>query len=51
MRVALLSANAQFHNAVGNSIAEKVRFFVERGAEVRAFVEDGRRLHPFLRPY
>ncbi len=49
MRVALLSYNAQLHNAVGNQIAEKVRFFQERGAEVRLFVQDARRLHPGLR--
>ena len=47
--VALLSYNAQFHNAVGNQIAEKVRFFQERGAEVRLFVQDARRLHLDLR--
>src|ERR1700738_4084059 len=46
MRVALLSGNAPRHNAVGNHIAEKVRFFQERGAEVRVFVQDARRLHP-----
>jgi O-antigen biosynthesis protein len=48
MRVALLSYNAQIHNAVGNHIAEKVRFFQERGAQVRVFVQDVRRLHPEL---
>lgn len=46
MRVALLSGNAPRHNAVGNQIAEMVRFFQERGAEVRLFVQDARRLHP-----
>ncbi len=49
MRVALLSYNAQFHNAVGNHVAEKARFFQERGADVRVFVQDARRLHPDLR--
>src|SRR5438094_6343002 len=49
MRVALLSCNAQIYNAVGNHIAEKVRFFQERGAEVRLFVQDTRRLHPDVR--
>ncbi|MSQ93143.1 MAG: glycosyltransferase [Gemmataceae bacterium] len=48
MRVALLSGNAPRHNAVGNQIAEKVRFFQERGAEVRLFVQDASRLHPDL---
>lgn len=46
MRVALLAYNAPLHNAVGNQIAEKVRFFQERGAEVRLFVQDARKLHP-----
>src|SRR5438552_9551394 len=49
MRVALLSYNAQLHNAVGNHVAEMVRFFQERGAEVRLFVQNARRLHPDLR--
>jgi glycosyltransferase involved in cell wall biosynthesis len=48
MRVALLSGNAPRHNAVGNQIAEKVRFFQERGAEVRLFVQDAQGLHPDL---
>ena len=46
MRVALLAGNAPRHNAVGNQLAEKVRFFQERGAEVRLFVQDARWLHP-----
>ncbi len=45
MRVVLLSGNAPRHNAVGNQIAEKVRFFQERGAEVRLLVQDARSLH------
>lgn len=49
MRVALLSGNAPAHNAIGNQIAEKVRFFQDRGAEVRVFVQDAQRLHPALR--
>ena len=48
MRVALLSGNAPRHNAVGNRIAEMARFFQERGAEVRLFVQDARALHPGL---
>jgi glycosyltransferase involved in cell wall biosynthesis len=48
MRVALLSSNARRHNAIGNQLAEKVRFFQERGAEVRVFVQDARELHPDL---
>src|SRR5687768_1671392 len=46
MRVAILSHNARMNDAVGNQIAEKVRFFQERGAEVRLFVENDIRLHP-----
>lgn len=49
MRVALLAYNAPPHNAVGNQIAEKVRFFRERGAEVRVFLQDARRLHAEVR--
>lgn len=46
MRVALLAHRAPLHNAVGNRIAEQVRFFQERGAEVCLFIQDARRLHP-----
>ncbi len=49
MRVAFLSHNARRHDAIGNQIAEKVRFFQERGAEVRVFLEDARHLHTDLR--
>ena len=49
MRVALLSFNAQVHNAVGDHVIEKVRFFQERGAQVRVYLQDVRRLHPGLR--
>ena len=49
MRVALLSFNAEARNAVGSHVADRVRFFQERGAEVRLFVQDGRRLHSELR--
>jgi glycosyltransferase involved in cell wall biosynthesis len=51
MRVALLSANAQAGDAIGNNVAAKVRFFRETGAEVRAFVESDRRLHPEVAPH
>jgi glycosyltransferase involved in cell wall biosynthesis len=49
MRVALLSYNAQAQDAVGNQLAEKAAFFLERGAEVRVFVQAADRLHPELR--
>src|SRR5947207_265438 len=49
MRVAFLSHNARQHDAIGNQLAEKLRFFQERGAEVRVFVEDARHLHADVR--
>ena len=48
MRVALLSCNAQARNAIGNQVAEKAAFFLERGAEVRVFLEHLDHLHPEL---
>lgn len=51
MRVALLSHSAQSGDAIGRQLAEKVAFFLDRGAEVRVFVETDRRLHGGLRPY
>jgi glycosyltransferase involved in cell wall biosynthesis len=51
MRVALLSASAPAHDAIGNQLAEKVAFFCDRGADVRVFVESDRRLHPAVRDF
>lgn len=51
MRVALLTPNAQAGDAIGNQVAEKVAFFVDRGADVRVFVESLKRLHPALGPH
>src|SRR5262249_18707281 len=51
MRVAILSANAQQGDAIGNQVAEKAAFFVERGADLRIFVESDRRLHPAVRSH
>jgi glycosyltransferase involved in cell wall biosynthesis len=51
MRVALLSHNAQTGDAIGNQIAEKLAFFLERGADVRVFLESEHDLHPFVRPH
>jgi len=48
MRVVLMSANAPRHNAVGNQVAEKVRFFQDRGARVRLLVNDATNLHAEL---
>ncbi len=51
MRVAMLSANAQANNAIGNQVAEKAAFFLERGAEFRVFLQSLDRLHAELRPF
>jgi O-antigen biosynthesis protein len=51
VRIALLSANAQAGDALGNQLAEKLSFFIERGADVRVFLESDRRLHPVVRPH
>jgi glycosyltransferase involved in cell wall biosynthesis len=51
MRVALLSYNARSGDAIGNQVAEKLAFFLERGADVRVFVEDTRCLHPVVRAH
>lgn len=49
MRVALLSASAAAGDALGHQLAEKVGFFLERGADVRVFLEHDGRLHPAVR--
>ena len=49
MRVALLSHNARAGDAIGNQVAEKLTFFLDRGAEVRVFVECDRSPHPAVR--
>lgn len=51
MRVALLTFNAQAADAIGNQVAEKLAFFLARGADVRVFLESDRRLHPAVRPH
>jgi glycosyltransferase involved in cell wall biosynthesis len=51
MRVALLTYNAQAGDAIGNQVAEKLAFFLERGANVRVFVESDQRLHSAVRPH
>jgi O-antigen biosynthesis protein len=48
MRVAILTANAQIGDAIGNLVAEKVAFFLERGADVRVFLESLARVHPLV---
>jgi glycosyltransferase involved in cell wall biosynthesis len=49
MRVALLTYNAPAGNAIGNQLAEKVAFFLDRGAEVRVFLESDFSLHEAIR--
>ena len=49
MRVALLAYSAPAGDAIGNQLAEKLAFFLERGADVRVFLESDHRLHPALR--
>ncbi|HEV8059019.1 MAG TPA: glycosyltransferase, partial [Gemmataceae bacterium] len=50
MRVAILSHQAPAGDAIGNGIADKAAFFVDRNAQVRLFVEVTRPIHPRLRP-
>lgn len=49
LRVALVANAAPGRNAVGNLVAEKASFFLERQADVRVFVESTASLHPALR--
>src|SRR5258708_24022519 len=51
MRVALLSYNAQAGDAIGNQVAEKLAFFLQRGADVRVFVQSDKRLNPAIHSY
>jgi glycosyltransferase involved in cell wall biosynthesis len=51
MRIAMVACNAPARTAVGNLLAEKVAFFVDRGAEVQVFLESTTPLHPQLLDY
>jgi glycosyltransferase involved in cell wall biosynthesis len=51
MRVGILTANAKACDAIGNQVAEKLAFFLERGADVRVFADSNQRLHPLVAPY
>src|SRR2546421_7476832 len=51
MRVAFLSHNAHAGDATGRQLAEKVAFFLDRGADLRVYLESVQRLHPGLKPY
>jgi glycosyltransferase involved in cell wall biosynthesis len=48
MRVALISHNARFGDAIGNLVADKLDLFLERGADVCVFLESMEGLHPRL---
>lgn len=48
MRVAFVACSTPARTAVGNLLAEKVAFFLDRGAEVRVFLESTAALHPQL---
>ncbi len=51
MRVAFVACSAPARTAVGNLLAEKVAFFLDRGAEVRVFLESIAGLHPQILPH
>jgi O-antigen biosynthesis protein len=51
MRVALLTHHAPAGDAIGEQMAEKLAFLLERGADVRIFLESDQRLVPSLRGY
>jgi glycosyltransferase involved in cell wall biosynthesis len=51
MRVAILTFNARAGDAIGNQVAEKLSYLLDRGADVRIFVEHDQQLHPVVRPF
>ena len=51
MRVALVSHNARFGDAIGNLVADKLELFLERGADVGVFLESMDGLHPRLKSH
>ncbi|HMF19361.1 MAG TPA: glycosyltransferase family 4 protein, partial [Gemmataceae bacterium] len=51
MRVALISHNARFGDAIGNLVADKLELFLERGADVRVLLESMDGLHPRLKSH
>jgi glycosyltransferase involved in cell wall biosynthesis len=50
MRVAILSHQAPAGDAIGNSVGDKATFFLDRGAQVRLFLEVTRPIHSRLHP-
>ena len=51
MRVAILTESARAGDAIGNQVAEKLAFFVERGADVRVVLQSDQALHPVVRAH
>src|SRR6516164_10070393 len=51
MRVALVTHNARFGDAIGNLVAEKLALFLERGADARVLLESTAGLHPRVGPH
>jgi glycosyltransferase involved in cell wall biosynthesis len=49
VRVAILAHNAQGGDALGNQVAEKLAFFLDRGADIRVLLESEQRLHAAVR--
>ena len=48
MQVALIAPSGQTGNAIGQQLAAKLAFFLERGALVQVFLESAERLRPDL---
>jgi O-antigen biosynthesis protein len=51
VRVAILTESARAGDAIGNQVAEKLAFFVERGADVRVVLQSDQALHPAVRAH
>ncbi|MBI3412373.1 MAG: glycosyltransferase [Planctomycetes bacterium] len=51
MRVGLISHSGRARDAIGNQLAEKLAFFLERGADVRVYLQTLAGLHPRLTEY
>lgn len=51
MRVGLLSYNAREGDAIGQQVAARLAFFLDRGAAVRVFLEDARQVHPRVKAH
>lgn len=51
MRVAFLTHSARAADAIGRTLADKVRAFAERGFDVRVVAESAAAPHPAIEPY